>query len=110
MKRLVYVSVVACLTFYVGIFSILQTSVASAENRPQLRILYAEADLSAGTATIQGENFVHIDDSNTSVILNGDMLSVTSVTNAQISAQLPVGTTEGDLFINGFSRSRYFAK
>jgi uncharacterized protein YjbI with pentapeptide repeats len=82
-----------------------QTSEAGAENRSQMRILFAEADLDAGTLLIQGQSFTHANDNSAIVTLGDQSLVITALSDVEISATLLGGTTTG-IFLLTVSRGQ----
>lgn len=71
------------------------TGAAHAQGRPQLVVQSAEADLSAETLLIEGQNLLWNNDSAVAVTLAGSPLVILSATNAQVLAQLPPGLAPG---------------
>ena len=87
------------LAICVAVLFTAQTSEARSEKKQPLRILYAEADLDSGNVLITGEEFVQTNNDEVLVTLNGQSLTVNSLTNIEISAELPSGITEGNYLL-----------
>ena len=68
---------------------------AAAQNRPQLSIVRAEADLAAETLLIQGEYFVWAKKKAPVVTLAGSPLAILGLTEVEILAQLPPDLAPG---------------
>jgi len=73
---------------------------AAAQNRPQLAIVRAEADLAAETLLIHGEYFVWANDDPAAVRLAGNDLAVLSIDAGHILAQLPPALTPGGYLLH----------
>ena len=71
------------------------TALAHAQSRPQLVVQRAEADLTAQTLLIEGQNLLWNNDSDVTVTLAGAPLAVLSAANGHVLAQLPAALAPG---------------
>jgi hypothetical protein len=89
---------VLCLAGAAGIAGVAQAD--SAKRPPQLIVQKAEADLAAGTLSMEGQNLVGRDETNVTVTLAGTSLVVLSATESRVLAQLPSDIGPGSFLLS----------
>lgn len=82
------------------VLAALMAATASAQTRPQLVVLSAEADLQAELLSIHGEYFTWANDGEVVVTLVRSPLTVLSAGGADILAQLPAGLSPGTYLLS----------